>query len=263
MSSPAYRQDGGPDRPLGPLSAIGLGWLALLSCLGHYLDVLRGRQPFDVPAFASALRQTGLTVLPTMTLVAAGVGIILGQQIAALLARIDLPGLILLIVSDIIVLELIPLLTGILIAGRAGVGLAVRLATRLTTGEIDGLILCGLNPIQFTAAPVLLAMVAMSLAFTIWGNLICLGATFAWLHLNADVPLGQFADILQQSLTATDLLKGVAKPLLFAFAAALLAIVNGLATERNSTLISAAATRTMIGSVGLIVLIDLAFTLVT
>ena len=47
-------------------------------------------------------------------------------------------------------MELVPILVGILVAGRAGVALAVRQATLVVSGQMDGLLVTGTNPIQFT-----------------------------------------------------------------------------------------------------------------
>jgi len=258
LSSGAERQLPGL---LGPLEKIGLAALVLKSCLGLYLGILTGRARLDLPAFASSLRQAGLSILPAITLVTTLVGLILGRQTASVLAKLDLPGLVLLSVTYGVVNELMPILVGILVAGRAGVALAVRQATLGLTGELDGLLANGVNPVQLTVGPILLAMLLMSFAFVIWGTLVTMSAAMFWLWAASGVPPTLFLDALQQSLTPMDLLVAIAKPLVFALLIGLIASVNGSTAGRDPAGIARAATRTMIGAIAAILLTDLVFVL--
>ncbi len=251
-----------PDRPFsGPtgwVEQVGLATLALLSCLWLYVRILAGRARLDVPALAWSLRQSGLSILPAITLVAAAVGVILGRQTQSILESLNLPGLVLLSITYAIVIELVPVLVGILVAGRAGVALAVRQASLAVSGEADGLLVQGIDPIQFTMAPVLLAMLLMSFAFAVWGSLVTFVAAFLWLWINANIPPALFLDSLTRTLGPMDLLEAIGKPMLFALLIALIATVNGTAAGRDPQGIGEAATRTMIGAVAAILIADLA-----
>lgn len=242
----------------GRVERIGLAAFALADCLWLYLRILAGRARLDVPAFAWSLRQSGLSILPVITLVAAAVGIILGRQTQAILDKLDLPGLVLLSLTYAVAMELVPILIGVLVAGRAGVALAVRQATLSVNGEADGLLVQGIDPIQFTLAPVLLAMLLMSFAFAVWASLIAFAATSAWLWAMANIPPALFLDSLARALEPADLLEAIGKPLLFALLIALIATVNGTAAGRDPQGIGEAATRTMIGAVAAILIADLA-----
>lgn len=250
-----------PDRPfagpVGRVEGLGLAALTLLGCLGLYGRILLGRSRLDLPAFAAALRQSGLSILPAITLVAAAVGAILGRQIEAVLDPFNLPGLVLLPLTYGLVMELVPVLVGILVAGRAGVALATRQATLSVTGEVDGLLVNGIHPIRFTVAPVLLAMLLMSFGFVVWVSLVTFAAAFLWLWAQVNIPPALFLDALAQTLSPSDLLEALGKPLLFALLIALIATVNGTAAGRDPQGIGEAATRTMIGAVAAILVADL------
>ena len=210
-----------------PAEQAGLAAAALADCLVLYLRIAAGRASLDLPALADALRRYGLSVLPALTLVSAALGLILGRQGSTLLERFDLPGLVLLSVSYGVVVELVPILVGILVAGRAGVALAVRQASQGTSGETDGLLICGLDPIQFTLAPVLLAMVLLSFAFAVWSTLVTFAAAFLWLWSAAGVPPALFLDALRQSLGPGELVEAFLKPPVFALTIALFAMSYG------------------------------------
>jgi len=250
-----------PDRPFhGPrgwVEGVGLAALTLASCLTLYVQILLGRARLDLPAFAAALRQSGLSVLPAITLVAAAVGAILGRQTQTILEQFDLPSLVLLSVTYGVVMELVPILVGILVAGRAGVALAVRQATLAVNGEVDGLLASGVDPIRFTVGPVLLAMLLMSFSFAVWTSLVTFASAFLWLWVTVNIPPALFLDSLARAFTPGDLLEAVTKPMLFALLIALIATINGTAAGRDPLSVGEAATRTMIGAVAAILLADL------
>ncbi len=247
--------------PIGWLAGIGLAWRTLLECLELYGSILIGRDRLDLPAFTAALRQAGLSILPAVTLVAAALGLILGRQAGTVLESFNFPGVLLFTITYAVVLELVPILVGVLVAGRAGVALAVRHATLVVTGQMDGLLVSGINPIRFVTGPVLLAMVVMSAAFVVWGSLVTVGTAYLWLFLVADVPPYQLIDAVRSTLGPYDVREALAKPLVFAVVIALIATVNGTIAGRDPEAIGEAATRTMIAAVSSILLIDLLFVL--
>jgi len=245
---------------------VGFALYALGSCLALYGLILLGRARLDLPALAAALRQLGLSLVPAITLVMATLGLILGSQTASVLGRLDLPGLILPTFSYAVVMELVPILIGILVAGRAGVALAVRQAGLVVSGEMDGLLVTGVHPIRFSLGPALLAMLLMSFAFTVWGTLVTFAVAALWLWHAAAVPPSLFLNALERALDPEDLATALGKPLLFALAIALVATVSGTLVGRTPAGrepagIGLAATRTMIGAVSVILLIDLLFAL--
>jgi len=247
--------------PTGWLEEVGLAWLALTACLGLYLRILAGQDHLDLPALAAALRQTGLSVIPAATLVAVALGLILGSQAESAFTDFGLPKLPVLALGLALVLQLVPILVGVLVAGRAGVALAVRQAGLTVSGEMDGLVATGVDPIAFTLGPVLLAMLLMSFALLVWVGLGTCAALAVWLWGRAGVPPGLFVDALRQAVHPGDILDALAKPLIFAVVVALIASVCGLAAGRDPAGVGRAATRTMVGAVTAILVTDLVFVL--
>lgn len=255
-------QEAGPfSGPTGWIKEIGLAAQALTSCLALYLRILAGRARLDLSALAVALRQAGLAMVLPMTLASVSVGFILGQQISTTLSQFDLLVHFLLNIAYQIVMELVPVLVGILVASRAGVALAVRQATLTVTVELDGLLISGVHPIQLTLAPVLLAMLLMSFAFVVWGTLVTFAATGVWLWVGSAISPVQFGMILLDALTVGALVEALVKPQLFALLIAMIATVNGSTAGRNSEGIARAATRTMIGGIVAILVADLVYIL--
>jgi phospholipid/cholesterol/gamma-HCH transport system permease protein len=243
------------------LQQLGLAAIAMGGCLGFYARVIGGRERFDVPAFASALRNSGLSVLPALTLISLSVGIILGNLAGGPIGQLNLPGLLAMSIGYTVAVELAPILTGVLVAGRAGIWLAVRQASLHGSDELDGLLLCGIDPIQFTLAPAMLAMLVMSFAFAVWSTLVTFASAGVWLWGTAGIPLPLFADMVRSSFQPGDLMAAFLKPPAFALVIAIIATVNGNLAGRGPDSIPRAASRTMIGAVTAILLLDLLFVL--
>lgn len=224
-----------------------------------YGRILAGRQSLDLKTLADEIRVAGLAPLPIVTLVAAAVGLIVGIKADGVLAQVYLPEVLLGGVGVSVVREFAPLLVGILVAGRSGVALAVRIGSMAMNRETDGLIVCGVDPVQYTVGPALLAMLIMSFGLAVWAAAVVLGITGAYLWYASGIPLPVFRDSLTSAIEAADLIQGAVKPVIFALLVAIIAAVNGGRARRDSAGVSQAATRTMVGALAAIILCDLAF----
>ncbi len=244
------------------LENLGLAYFILLDCLRLYKDILLGRSRLDLKIFVDDLREAGLTILVRLTLVAVVVGLIIGIQSQNILEKINIPDLLLGAIGLSIIKEFAPLLVGFFVAGRSGIALVVRIGTMIMNREIDGLIVSGINPIQYIVAPMLLAMLLMSFALAVWTGLIMLGATSTWLWHQMGIPWWSFYDDLRAVLNTGDILISVGKPLIFSILIVLIAGVNGCRVGRQVEAVSQAATRTMISAIAAILLVDFIFDVV-
>ncbi len=240
-----------------------MGLFVLRDCLRLYRDILLKRNRLDLKAFAGALRETGLSILFGITLVSAVVGLIVGKETEDILDKVNIPGLLIGTIGRTIINEFAPLLVGLFVAGRSGVALAVRIGSMVLNHEIDGLVVCGINPIQYTVGPMLLAMLVMSFCLAVWTDLVVVGVTAAWLWFYAGITWSLFLDSLKQVLELRDVVASVVKPMVFSIFIALIAAVNGSLVARRVEEVSRAATRTMISAIAAILLINLLFVLRT
>jgi len=248
----------------GPLSTkflenLGLGFYVLLDCLRLYRDIFFGRRKLDLKMFVDDLREAGLTILLRITLVAIVVGLIIGIQSQNVLDKVNVPELLLGGVGLSIIKEFSPLLVGFFVAGRSGIALVVRIGSMVLNREIDGLIVSGMNPIQYIVGPMMLAMLLMSFGLAVWVGLVVLSVTSAWLWFQAAIPVTLFQESLGDVLEPSDLLISIIKPLVFSVLIVLIATVNGCRVGRHVEAVSQAATRTMISAIAAILLIDLIF----
>ncbi|MGR9106857.1 MAG: MlaE family ABC transporter permease [Gammaproteobacteria bacterium] len=245
------------------LENVGMGLFVFRDCVRLYREILFGRNRLDMKVFVDDLRETGLSILPGVTLVAIVVGMIVGKETENILNTINIPGLLIGTIGLAIVSEFAPLLVGLFVAGRSGVALAVRIGSMVLNHEIDGLVVSGINPIQYTVGPMLLAMLVMSFALAVWTDLVVIGVTAAWLRLQVGISWSLFLDGFISILEINDVLVSVVKPMVFSVFIALIAAVNGSRVARKVDAVSNAATRTMVSGIAAILLINLLFVLGT
>ena len=243
------------------LHHIGYSVTVLRECLSLYLNILLGRERLDLPRFSTEVYDLSIGMLGAVTLIAAVVGLILGHQTDALLDKVNVPTVAVRLVGSAVVLEFAPLLIGVLVAARAGVALAVRIASMVSRQEMEGLILSGVNPVHYTVGATLLAVLLASFALGVWTELVMLTGVGLWLALSGALPGPQFLDALALAVSAGDLLQAVLKTLLFGLLVILVAAREGGSVSRRPDGISRAASRTMLRAIALILVTDLMFAL--
>ena len=244
---------------MGMFYRIGYAATVLKECLWLYALILIGRERLDLPRFARDSYDLGLVILPGVSVIAIAIGLILGIQTGQLLQTLAIPDLAVGLYANAVFSEFVPLLIGILVASRAGVELAVRIATMASRREIQGLIVSGINPVHFTVGATLLAVLLMSVTLAIWAQLLIVLCSGLWLALSETLPAPLFLTTLAQNQQASDLLTGLLKVISFALLATLIAATEGGTASARPGGIAQAASRTMLQAIAWILVTDVLF----
>ena len=241
------------------LYRIGYAATVLRECLQLYALIVIGRERLDLPRFARDSYDLGLVILPGVSVIAIAIGLILGIQTDQLLQTLAIPDFAIGLYADAVVTEFVPLLIGILVASRAGVELAVRIATMSSRREIEGLIVSGINPVHFTVGATLLAVLLMSVTLAIWAQLLVVASSGLWLALSDTLPPALYINTLAQNVQPSDLLLGLLKVLSFAVLVMMIAATEGGTADPRPGGIARAASRTMLQGIAWILLADVMF----
>ena len=214
-------------------------------------------QPLRLRAAVEQTIRVGNRSLPLVALIAALIGIILALQSAYQLRQLGATHLVADLVAISVTRELAPLMTSILVAGRAGSSIAAELGSMAVSEEIDALEVIGIDPIDYLVIPRLLALIVAVPCLTLFADLIgILGGCLAGaLALGLGVP-GYLADS-GEALVAEDLWGGVLKALAFGAIIGLVACHRGLATRGGADDVGRATTATVVLSIVLIIAADL------
>ncbi|MGE0081449.1 MAG: MlaE family ABC transporter permease, partial [Thiohalomonadaceae bacterium] len=116
--------------------------------LRAFRDARHPARRYNRAAASSLLAQiifTGVDALPTITLIGTAVGLGMVSQLIALMHMFGSTREMVAVLSQVVVLELGPLLTAVLIISRSSSAIAVELGHMRLNKEVEGLRLLGVN----------------------------------------------------------------------------------------------------------------------
>lgn len=127
--------------------------------------------------------------------------------------------------------ELGPMLTGIVVAGRAGSAIAAEIGSMVVTEQIEALRSMGLAPARFLVVPRLLALLVMLPLLTIFADVISLLGGMWVAQMYAHISYQDFINSARMSIGMGDITKGLLKTFVFAAIIALVGAFQGLRTR--------------------------------
>jgi phospholipid/cholesterol/gamma-HCH transport system permease protein len=246
---------------------LGLLTLRLVGNLGSFavfiLGVLRtaALPPYRFRRFANEVFDVGVRSLSIICLSGVAVGAVMGLLGYDALVRFGAEANVGALVGLSLVKELGPVLTALLVTGRAGSSVAAEIASMVTSEQLDGLRMMSIDPIDFVVAPKALALVtvmpllsALFIAFAIGGG-----------YLVDVLLLGLHGGTYFSSLEAaidfdTDLIQSFSKTVLFGCLVGFIATYRGYTSEPTSVGVSAATTGTVVTASVCVLLFDYVLT---
>lgn len=159
-------------------------------------------------------------------------------------------------VGKAVIIELGPVLTGLVVAGRVGASIAAELGTMKVTEQIDALETMALDPIRFLAVPRFIAGVVMLPVLTIFANFVAImGALFVAI-LFIDISSYTFLNGLKLFFDLRDLFGGLLKAGVFGAIIAIVGCYHGLKTTGGAEGVGLSTTRAVVYSSVLILIAD-------
>jgi phospholipid/cholesterol/gamma-HCH transport system permease protein len=209
----------------------------------------------------SEIFDVGVLSLPIVCLAGLLVGAVLGLQSYATLSRFGAENSLGAVVGLVLVRELGPVFTALLVAGRAGSAMAAEIASMVTTEQLDGLRLMSVDPVDFVVSPKALAMLivmpllnALFIVFAFFGGYLI---AVKLLGLDGGVYLMSMEDNMTFS---ADVAQTLVKSLVFGALVAFIATYRGYIAEPTSAGVSAATTQTVVVSSVAILVFDFIIT---
>ena len=147
------------------LEAIGRPVLRLLEGVGRFFELLgqtiRGffLPPYQISMTAKQVVRVGVDSVPVVFLTALFTGGVLALQTFKGFQRFHAEGYIGSVVALSMLRELGPVLTGLMVTGRAGSAMAAELGSMRVTEQIDALVSLATDPVQYLFVPRVLASI--------------------------------------------------------------------------------------------------------
>lgn len=128
--------------------------------------------PFEVRNIFKQMLEIGVRSLPVVLITAVFTGMVLALQTYTGFKRFGAEALVGSVVALSMTREMGPVLTGLIVAGRAGAAMAAELGTMRVTEQIDALETLATNPIKYLIVPRFLSGLIMLPALTIVADII-------------------------------------------------------------------------------------------
>jgi phospholipid/cholesterol/gamma-HCH transport system permease protein len=189
---------------------------------------------------------TGIKSLGVITVVAMFTGMILALQTGLELRRFGQEVNIGTAVTVVMVREMGPFMTGLVIAASVGSAIAAQLATMTVSEEIAALEVMSIDPIRFLVMPRLAALLVMMPILTIYMNILGVlgGAIVGQTQLG--VSLTAYFDNAIQYAENKDLYVGLFKALIFGIIITTVACQQGFQAKEGAMGVGQATRRTVI-----------------
>jgi phospholipid/cholesterol/gamma-HCH transport system permease protein len=265
-----------PPPPMGPegsglsrelLGAVSIGVRDALRPAHRFLEILGGhvilcmralswlvRPPFRPRNYIEAIEYIGFGSLAIVILVGAFTGMVMSLQSVFAFRLFGLEEFAGGTTGKALAMELAPVLTALMLAGRAGAGIATEIGTMRISEQIDALESMAVHPVQFLILPRLVAgfLVAPILSLTFF--VVGMAGAYLVAVINLGVDHGQFIANIKELLVITDVIQGILKSAVFGFLVVLVGCYQGFHATGGGRGVGIGTTRAVvIGSVSVLI----------
>ncbi len=214
------------------------------------------RRPFRGRVYLEAMQFIGVDSLPIIALVSLFVGMVFSLQSVHAFRQFGAEAYISSTVAIALTRELAPVFSSIVIAARAGAGMATELGSMRITEQIDALATLAVNPVHYLIVPRVLGAIVMVPLLTMVFMLIgMVGAYFVAVTLHG-IDHGIFLENVRWFLDRNDICQGLAKATVFGGALSLIACFQGFYASGGAKGVGVATTRAVVGSFVTILVLD-------
>ena len=239
------------------------GWIKLaLMEVQEYLrlqiETVRGciTRPFYFRDVVEQFEQIGIGSLTIVMLTGFFTGAVLALQTGITLDRFGARPFVGRLISASMIKELGPVLTGLMLAGRVGSGIAAELGSMVVTDQINALRALGTDPVRKLVVPRVLAGFFMTPLLTVVANTV--GIIGGWLIavFQLRIPSSLYWTSVIEGLYLEDAWMGLIKPFCLGFAIVTIGCHVGLRTHGGTQGVGRATTNAVVASSVAVIAVD-------
>ena len=202
----------------------------------------------------------GYLSLPVVLLTGVSIGLVMAVQAYYTLNSLNAESMTGAMVNYAMVSQLMPVLTGLTLAGRVGSSIAAEIGTMKVTEQIDALRVMGTDPIAYLVAPRFLACVMLIPMLTAVGGLVGIIAAEALVLSVWGVDPAAYWSHSETLLSWWEVMTGLIKTVVYGAIIALVSCRRGLRTEGGATGVGEACTTAVVNSSMLILVMTFVMT---
>lgn len=157
--------------------------------------------------------------------------------------------------------ELGPLLTAVVVAGRAGAAIAAELGSMAVTEQIEALEALGLSPVRMLVVPRLVALVAMLPVLTILADVVAIVGGMLLAKYVAQISYHEYIESARVYADFSDFVKGLLKSVVFAVIIVVVGCYQGFNVRGGAAGVGRATTGSVVISIIVIFIANLIMSL--
>lgn len=233
--------------------------MVYLSFRATMLDQAQGaRTIFSV--ISSQIYFTGWQAMPLISVLALASGGVVILQAASNLNLFGGAQMIGNLLIAIIVRELGPLMTALIVIARSGTAVASEVGNMRANREIEALESMGINPLSYIVFPRVLGGVISVVCLSFYFTFIALVGGFFLTKLIQDMPLAFYLDSLANAFTTEDVWLFLLKNIFSGTIVFVVCCYQGLSVKRSPTEVPVATTQAVVNSIIYVVVFNLSVT---
>jgi len=226
---------------------------------GQYLRRRRGVLPGEI---VHQLYTMGYRSYPIICLITFLIGVTISLTSVAQLRLFGADIYLADLIGIAMITELVPLMIGIMLAGKIGASITAEIATMKVMDEIDALTTMGIVPERFLMVPRIIAITLVVPLLAALADFVgILGGVLVG-NLAAGMPPSAFIREVLTVVTLHDFVVGMIKSLVFGWTVVVAAGYKGFFIERGAEGVGKATTESVVLSIALIIGLDCVFAFV-
>ena len=202
------------------------------------------------------IAEIGVDSVPMVSLMAIFTGMVMGLQAGHELLKFQAQAFLGVGVAATLVRELGPVLTGLIVAGRAGAAMTAEIGTMQVSEEVDALRSMAIDPIQYLVMPRFVAAIIVMPLLTILTDVLGISGGFLIGRAQLNIKLYDYVRHMIDFVTLKDFANGIVKSIVFGGIIAIMACYHGLKTEGGARGVGKATTLSVVDSFLLILVSD-------
>ncbi|MCQ2362639.1 MAG: ABC transporter permease [Acidaminococcaceae bacterium] len=217
-----------------------------------FVDTLCRLKDIDVKETCRQMALLGADSLPIVAATILCTGMVFSVQTAKEFVELGASSTVGGIVAIAMARELVPILTGVVVAGRIGAAIAAEIGTMKVTEQVDALRVMAANPVSYLVVPRFIAIICMMPVLVIFGNII--GDVGGWgvAHYYAGISSFSFTNSIKTYAEFYDVWGGMLKSCVFGAIIAVVGCYKGLNAPNGAEGVGLATTASVVLSIILI-----------
>ena len=208
------------------------------------------------------MKKTGVDALPIVGLISFLLGLIMAFVSSIQLQDFGANIYVASLVGLVMVPELGPIMTAIVVSGRSGSAFAAEIGSMKISEEIDALFTMGFDPTLFLAVPRIVASIIVIPILTLFSDIFAVAGGLVVGVLMLDLTPTSYMSQTLATLTFFDVSWGMLKSSIFAVLIASVGCLRGFQAGRGAASVGNAATSAVVSGIFLIILFDSIFAVI-